>query len=116
MKNSTNDWYTNYRKSVVEQSERLCAPYKEIPQNLLWLKAAVIDKLEKSGIQVLTSQKVDQQYGFIETAVDQLMTYAYNEGMLQRDKKSYDEGVNAAWKEVAKRLDLYTDDDINTER
>ena len=81
--------YEKIRERNMEDAKKLPASPKEIGQHILWLKMAVIDRVEK--IENLTNDKIctfrtgkdgDENYkfGFTEQYVNLLMHYAYEAG------------------------------------
>jgi len=81
--------YEIMRERNMEDAKKLPATPKEIGQHILWLKMAVIDRVEK--IENLTSADIctfrsgksgDENYkfGFTENYVNLLMHYAYEAG------------------------------------
>lgn len=101
------DWYDNYRAKIKKDAEKV-KPAKEIPQHILWLKAIGSAALENEGGSSYT--KTDEKFYFTEGLVNQLMTYAYNEGSKDIEKKSYDEGAYQARKSMAKFLGVDYED------
>ena len=75
--------YDIMRERNMEDAKALSASPKEIGQHILWLKMAVIDRVEK--IENLKDDKVytfrsGEKFGFTEPYVNLLMHYAYEAG------------------------------------
>lgn len=81
--------YDKMRERNMEDAKALPPTPKDIGQHILWLKMAVIDRVEK--IENLTSKEIctfrtgksgdeDSRFGFTEHYVNLLMHYAYEAG------------------------------------
>ena len=105
--------YEDYRKEVTEKAKEMVKVYGEpkegIPQNILWLKAALSDVLEESDIKNIYtfSNEETQQFGFSEAFVNQLMSYAFIAGEHRgtgTDTEQYNNGYNKAIAEIKGKL------------
>jgi hypothetical protein len=79
-------FYDKMRERNMEDAKKLPTSPKEIGQHILWLKMAVIDRVEK--IENLTDDKIQtfrsgEKFGFSEHYVNLLMHYAYEAGKKQ---------------------------------
>jgi len=81
--------YDKLRERNMEDAKKLAPSPKEIGQHLLWLKMAVIDRVEKienlTGDKIYTFKKKENgddygKFGFSEHYVNLLMHYAYEAG------------------------------------
>jgi hypothetical protein len=75
--------YDKMRERNMEDAKKLEPTPKDIGQHILWLKMAVIDRVEK--IENLTDDKIQtfrsgEKFGFTEHYVNLLMHYAYEAG------------------------------------
>jgi hypothetical protein len=75
--------YELMRERNMEDAKKLPQSPKEVDQHILWLKMAVIDRVEK--IENLKSDKIctfkqGEKFGFTEHYVNLLMHYAYEAG------------------------------------
>jgi hypothetical protein len=75
--------YDKMRERNMEDAKKLPATPKEIGQHILWLKMAVIDRVEK--IEKITGKEINtfrsgEKFGFTEHYVNLLMHYAYEAG------------------------------------
>jgi hypothetical protein len=96
--------YEIYRNRIKEAAAALPSMPSEIPQNILWLKGAAIEKIEEidkaTGDKICTfrvqdgkefslsaAMKGDKPYkfGFTEQYVNALMWYAYEAGRKSRE-------------------------------
>ena len=82
-------FYEKLRERNMEDAKALPPSPKEIGQHLLWLKMAVVDRVEKIenlvGSEIYTMRKSitsdgNSQFGFSEHYVNLLMHYAYEAG------------------------------------
>jgi hypothetical protein len=76
-------FYDIMREKNMEDAKKLPVSPKEIGQHILWLKMAVIDRVEK--IENLKDDKIQtfrsgEKFGFTEHYVNLLMHYAYEAG------------------------------------
>jgi DNA-directed RNA polymerase subunit N (RpoN/RPB10) len=103
------DFWETYKKRVAEGADRLSAPPKEAPQNILWLKAYVSERMDKEGLKRYVGKSEDGTFGFKEEFVNYLMHYAYEAG-----KSSNEYSFNQATEGMRKSLDKIKDalDDI----
>jgi hypothetical protein len=79
-------FYEIMRERNMEDAKKLPQSPKEISQHILWLKMAVIDRVEK--IENLKDDKIctfkqGEKFGFTEPYVNLLMHYAYEAGKKQ---------------------------------
>jgi hypothetical protein len=93
----SNFWET-YTKKVEEGSAELTNLPKEIDQNLIWLKAFVLERLSKEGMERFVGK--DDTFGLKESAVNLLMHYAYEAGI-----KSREHSFNRQTEDMRKALD-----------
>jgi hypothetical protein len=75
--------YEIMRERNMEDAKKLTSSPKEVGQHILWLKMAVIDRVER--IENLTNDKIQtfrsgEKFGFTENYVNLLMHYAYEAG------------------------------------
>jgi len=82
------DFWEMYKKRVEEGATKLPAPPKEIGQNLIWLKAYVLDRMKAEGVTTFVgdSSKPDT-FGFTEKFANYLMHYAYEAGEKNREHR-----------------------------
>jgi hypothetical protein len=82
-------FYEKLRERNMEDAKKLPTSPKEVGQHILWLKMAVIDRVEKienlKGDKIYTMKKgdssdINSQFGFSEHYVNLLMHYAYEAG------------------------------------
>lgn len=82
-------FYDKTREKNMEDAKKLPRSPEEIGQHILWLKMAVIDRIEKienrvnNEICTFRTGKIDDpnsKFGFTERYVNLLMHYAYEEG------------------------------------
>jgi hypothetical protein len=119
-------FYETYRERVKEGALKLDKAPKEIPQNILWLKSIVIERIEeidnglsdtifcfrthnRKEISLSESMKLDKsegesKFGFSEHYVNLLMHYAYEAG-----KKSREDDFNRATESMNKALEAITE-------
>ena len=76
-------FYEIMRERNMEDAKKLPQSPKEVGQHILWLKMAVIDRVEK--IENLKDDKIQtfrsgEKFGFTENYVNLLMHYAYEAG------------------------------------
>ena len=76
-------FYEIMRERNMEDAKKLPQSPKEVGQHILWLKMAVIDRVEK--IENLKDDKIQtfrqgEKFGFTEQYVNLLMHYAYEAG------------------------------------
>lgn len=85
-------FYDKMRERNMEDAKKLPTSPKEIDQHILWLKMAVMDRIEKIenriGNEVYTFRKKEKddewgKFGFSEHYVNLLMHYAYEAGKKQ---------------------------------
>ena len=119
-------FYEIYREKVKEEAIKLDKAPKEIPQNILWLKSIVIERIEeidglindeintfrvhnRKEITLSEAIKLDKskdkyKFGFTEHYVNLLMHYAYEAG-----KKSIKDDFKKATERMNKALEAITD-------
>lgn len=95
-------FYDKMRERNMEDAKKLPKTPKEIDQHILWLKMAVIDRVEK--IENLVDDKIytfkskdDGKFGFSENYINLLMHYAYEAGKQNATNnltKSFNEQTN----------------------
>lgn len=115
-------FYETYRERVKEGALKLPKAPTEVPQNILWLKSMVIERIEEidkclsnkvntfrvldrkevSLTQAMNAEKEGKSYkfGFTEQYVNLLMHYAYEAG-----KKSRDDDFQRATEKMNKALE-----------
>jgi hypothetical protein len=79
-------FYDKMRERNMDDAKKLPPSPKEVGQHILWLKMAVIDRVEK--IENLTDDKIQtfrsgEKFGFTENYVNILIHYAYEAGKKQ---------------------------------
>ena len=100
--------YDKMRERNMEDAKTLSSTPKEVGQHILWLKMAVIDRVEK--IENLTNKdictfrtgKIDDEnskFGFTEQYVNLLMHYAYEAG-----KKNATDSLTRSYNESTKNM------------
>ena len=91
------------RERNMEDAKKLPKSPKEIDQHILWLKMAVIDRVEKienlvdDKIYTFKSKDGDGKFGFSENYINLLMHYAYEAGKQNATNnltKSFNEQTN----------------------
>jgi len=99
------DFWEMYKKRVEDGATKLPAPPKEIGQNLIWLKAYVVDRMKAEGVTTFVgdSSKPDT-FGFTEKFANYLMHYAYEAGRNERV-----DDYNRSTKELRASLDKIKD-------
>jgi len=124
--NKEKSFYEIYREKVKEEAIKLDKAPKEIPQNILWLKSIVIERIEeidglindeintfrvhnRKEITLSEALKLDKskgkyKFGFTEHYVNLLMYYAYEAG-----KKSIKDDFKRATERMNKALEAITD-------
>lgn len=89
-------FYDIYRERTIEMAKKLPALPKETSQTILWLKSAIIEKVEKidnvTDPAICTFRKNEKNpenrmFGFSEGYVNLLMEMAYNEGRNRATKE-----------------------------
>lgn len=94
--NEEKSFYDKLRERNMEDAKALPPTPKEVGQHILYLKMAVIDRVEK--IENLTSEKLctfrkgkfddeNSKFGFTEQYVNLLMHYAYEAGLKANEDK-----------------------------
>lgn len=118
-------FYDKMRERNMEDAKKLAPTPKEVGQHILWLKMAVIDRVEK--IENLTNGDIftfrsDNKFGFTEPYVNLLMHYAYEAGKesatkkLESDFRNRTGSMKNAIDSIIKALDdnsLLPDDNCN---
>lgn len=114
-------FYEIYRERTIEMAKKLPAFPKETDQAILWLKSAIIEKvntsdnIDESAIYTFRKTNAGQEgggkFGFSEQYVNLLMEMAYNEGrrrateeVTQSNKRSIDT-MKAALDKIKDALD-----------
>jgi len=106
--------YDIMRERNMEDAKKLPQSPKEIGQHILWLKMAVIDRIEK--IENLKDDKIQtfrsgEKFGFTEQYVNLLMHYAYEAGekrateLLSRGFNESTKDLKAAISSIVRALD-----------
>lgn len=106
--------YEIMRERNMEDAKKLAPSPKEVGQHILWLKMAVIDRVEQ--IENLTDAKLKtfrsgETFGFTEPYVNLLMHYAYEAGKKNATDsltRSFTESTNSmkhAINEIVNALD-----------
>ena len=102
-------FWEEYRKRVTEGALKLSTPPKDIPQNILWLKAYVTERIENDKIEgcKYVGKSEDGTFGFTETLVNYLMYYSYEAGLKCReiDYKNKTKEMNAGLEKIYDILD-----------
>jgi hypothetical protein len=94
--------YDKMRERNLEDAKKLEPTPKDIGQHILWLKMAVIDRVEK--IENLTDDKIStfrsgEKFGFTEHYVNLLMHYAYEAG-----KKNATDSLTRSFESSTKKM------------
>ncbi len=106
--------YDIMRERNMEDAKKLPQSPKEIGQHILWLKMAVIDRVEQ--IEKLKDDKIQtfrsgEKFGFTEPYVNLLMHYAYEAGekrateLLSRGFNESTKDLKAAISSIVRALD-----------
>jgi hypothetical protein len=98
------EFWEKYKKNVAEGANKLSKPPKDVPQNILWLKAYVCDRMETEGMAKYVGKTGDGSFGFTESYVNYLMHYAFEAG-----EKSREHSFNHATEDMRKALDKVKD-------
>jgi hypothetical protein len=98
------EFWENYKKRVAEGADKLPTPPKDVPQEILWLKAYVSERMEKDGLKRYVGKSDDGTFGFKEQFVNYLMHYAFIAG-----EKSREHSFNRATEGMRKALDQVKD-------
>jgi hypothetical protein len=110
-------FYEIYRERTIEMAKKLPALPKETSQTILWLKSAVIEKVQNidkatsSSIYTFSKNENDpenKKFGFSEQYVNLLMEMAYNEGR-DRATKELTESHNRSAAKMKDALDKIKD-------
>jgi hypothetical protein len=99
--------YDKMRERNMEDAKKLPPSPKDIGQHILWLKMAVIDRIEK--IENLTDDKIQtfrsgEKFGFTEHYVNLLMHYAYEAG-----KKNATDSLTRSFESETKNMKFVID-------
>lgn len=81
------EFWEIYKKRVAESAGRLPEPPKEISQNVLWLKAAITEKLQQTTYKNRGNSMyvgTGETFGFKEELVNYIIHYAYEAGVESR--------------------------------
>jgi len=106
--------YDIMRERNMEDAKKLAPTPKDVGQHILWLKMAVIDRVEK--IENLKSDEIQtfrsgEKFGFTEQYVNLLMHYAYEAGKknatdsLTRSYETSTRDMKTAMDAIIKALD-----------
>lgn len=95
-------FYDKMRERNMEDAKKLSPTPKDVDQHILWLKMAVVDRVEK--IENLTNDKIctfrqGEKFGFTEEYVNLLMHYAYEAG-----KKNATESLTRSFESATKGM------------
>lgn len=99
------EFWDMYKKRVAEGAEKLSTPPKEVPQNILWLKAYVGERLENDMKRYVGK---DETFGFREEYVNYLMHYAFEAGM-KANEHSFTRATNSMKEAMDKIKDALDD-------
>ncbi len=112
--------YELMKERSMESAKKLSSTPKDIGQHILWLKMAVIDRVEKienlkdPAICTFRSRGEDGKFGFTEQYVNLLMHYAYEAGKQNATNdltKSYENSVSSMKKALDKIKDALDEAD-----
>ena len=78
-------FWEEYKKRVAEGASKLSPLPKDVPQNILWLKAYVSERMETEGKAKYVGKSEDGTFGFTEELVNYLMYYAFEAGERSRE-------------------------------
>ena len=100
-------FYDKMRERNMEDAKKLTPSPKDVGQHILWLKMAVIDRVEQ--IENLKSDKIQtfrsgEKFGFTEQYVNLLMHYAYEAGE-KRATELLSRGFNESTKDMKTAMD-----------
>ena len=98
------EFWEMYKKKVADGADKLSKPPKDVPQNILWLKAYVSERMEKEGLVKYVGKTDDGTFGFKEEMVNYLMHYAYEAGLKEREHN-----FNQSTADMRKTLDKVKD-------
>lgn len=79
----TSNWWDSYRKRVESEALKLPNTPSEIDQNIMWLKAFIIEKLvteDLPGTNLFVGKSEDGTFGFKETTVNAMLWHAFEAG------------------------------------
>ncbi len=110
-------FYDQMRERNMEEAKKLSPSPKDIGQHILWLKMAVVDRVEKIekliGDEIYTFRKKENdddwgKFGFSENYVNLLMHYAYEAG-----KQNATESLTRSFTEKTNQMKHAIDGIIN---
>ena len=113
MSDSGYQHFLKLKANHAEQHKQLIQGIKKaegIPQWVLMDKT-VSDAIMPDGQQGTVT--IDDKFYFTEPCVNRLLWFCTKKAHLDIDQKSYQDGYNSAMKDVAKKLDLYTEQDLH---
>jgi hypothetical protein len=110
--------YDKMRERNMEDAKKLESTPKDIGQHILWLKMAVIDRVEK--IENLTDDKIQtfrsgEKFGFTEHYVNLLMHYAYEAGKknaTERLTRNFEERIQQSKNAIDSIISVLDDNDL----
>jgi hypothetical protein len=110
--------YDKMRERNMEDAKKLEPTPKDIGQHILWLKMAVIDRVEK--IENLTDDKIQtfrsgEKFGFTEHYVNLLMHYAYESGKknaTERLTRNFEERIQQSKNAIDSIISVLDDNDL----
>jgi hypothetical protein len=110
--------YDKMRERNMEDAKKLEPTPKNIHQHILWLKMAVIDRVEK--IENLTDDKIQtfrsgEKFGFTEHYVNLLMHYAYEAGKknaTERLTRNFEERIQQSKNAIDSIISVLDDNDL----
>jgi len=108
-------FYDKMRERNMEDAKNLPTTPKEASQTILWLKMAIIDRVEEieNRKDIFTFRdKTNDRFGFTENYVDVLMQMAYDEGHKRatEDLKSRHENSSKTMKAALDKIKDALDD------
>ncbi len=108
-------FYDKMRERNMEDAKNLPTTPKEVSQTILWLKMAIIDRVEEieNRKDIFTFRdKTNDRFGFTENYVDVLMQMAYDEGHKRatEDLKSRHENSSKTMKAALDKIKDALDD------
>jgi len=110
--------YDKMRERNMEDAKKLESTPKDIGQHILWLKMAVIDRVEK--IENLTDDKIQtfrsgEKFGFTEQYVNLLMHYSYEAGKknaTERLTRNFEERIQQSKNAIDSIISVLDDNDL----
>lgn len=125
----TKSFYESFRERTIENAKKLPAVPKEIPQHILWLKSAAIERIENidkalddnvrtfrlaEGKEISLTKYMELErttpvlFGFSEHYLNLLMHYAYEAG-----KNNVTENLTRNFEESTRDMKMTLDKIIN---